>query len=146
MSEYFVSNRNESVRMFGPDWMEKTTYVHPLVPHLIFIPVFGYLLWTSPLAAGPSAGWFLVGLLVWTLIEYLLHRFAFHAPDEIMQEVHRIVAELPDGEAVVPNMPSLRHTIYFLFHGGRSPPEPFEECGLDETPDTLTCDAFPPCE
>jgi sterol desaturase/sphingolipid hydroxylase (fatty acid hydroxylase superfamily) len=117
MSEYFVSNRNESVRMFGPDWMEKTTYVHPLVPHLIYVPLIVWLLWTSPLSVGASVLWFLVGLLVWTLVEYLLHRFAFHAPDEIMEEVHRIVAELPPDQAVVPNMPTFRHTIYFLFHG-----------------------------
>ncbi len=34
-----------------------------------------------------------------------------------MDKVHEIVASLPVDEAVVPNMPSLRHTIYFLFHG-----------------------------
>ncbi|MBK5098075.1 MAG: sterol desaturase family protein [Gemmatimonadetes bacterium] len=117
MNEYFVSNRNESVRMFRPDWMEKTTYVHPLVPHVIYVPLIIFLLWTSPLSIGASVMWFLIGLLVWTLIEYLLHRFAFHAPDEVMDKVHEIVAGLPVDEAVVPNMPSLRHTIYFLFHG-----------------------------
>ena len=37
--------------------------------------------------------------------------------DEIMEKVHEIVAGLPVDEAVVPNMPTIRHTIYFLFHG-----------------------------
>lgn len=117
MSEYFVSNRNESVRMFRSDWIERTTYVHPIVPHILYIPLIVFLLWTSPLSVGASVMWFFIGLLVWTLIEYLLHRYAFHAPHPIMDKVHEIVAGLEPGEAVVPNMPTLRHTMYFLFHG-----------------------------
>jgi len=117
MSEYFVSNRNESVRMFRADWMERTTYVHPLVPHVLYIPVIVFLLWTSPIPAGQTFLWFVAGLLVWTLIEYLLHRFAFHAPDPVMEKAHEIVAGLEPGEPVVPALPSFRHVIYFLFHG-----------------------------
>lgn len=44
MSEYFASNRDRSVRMFRPDWMENTPYVHPVVPHVIYVPVIVFLL------------------------------------------------------------------------------------------------------
>lgn len=35
--------------------------------------------------------------------------------------------------------------LNFLFSAGAEPAAPFEECGLDPTPDELTCDAFAPC-
>ncbi len=117
MSEYFVSNRDESVRMFRSDLLERTTYVHPWVPHLIYVPVVIALLWLSPLSLGGSALYFAIGLLIWTFIEYLLHRFAFHAPDEVMRETHQISAGLELDQAVIPELPTFRHVVYFIFHG-----------------------------
>jgi sterol desaturase/sphingolipid hydroxylase (fatty acid hydroxylase superfamily) len=117
MGEFYVSNRDESVRMFRSDLLEKTTYVHPLVPHMIYVPIVVALLWISPLGVAASAGWFLVGLLIWTFLEYLLHRFAFHAPDEVMKKTHEISASLELDQPVIPELPSLRHVIYFIFHG-----------------------------
>ena len=117
MSEYFVSNRDESVRMFRSDLLERTTYVHPWVPHLIYVPVVIALLWLSPLSLGGSALYFAIGLLIWTFIEYLLHRFAFHAPDEVMKETHKISAGLELDQAVIPELPTFRHVVYFIFHG-----------------------------
>jgi sterol desaturase/sphingolipid hydroxylase (fatty acid hydroxylase superfamily) len=117
MGEYFVSNRDESVRMFKSDLLESTTYVYPWVPHLIYVPIIAVLLWVSPLGVLASTFYFAIGLLIWTFIEYLLHRFAFHAPDEIMKETHEISAGLALNEPVIPALPSLRHVIYFIFHG-----------------------------
>ena len=117
MSEYFVSNRDESVRMFRSDLLERTTYVHPWIPHLIYVPVVIALLWLSPLSLGGSALYFAIGLLIWTFIEYLLHRFAFHAPDEVMRETHQISAGLELDQAVIPELPTFRHVVYFIFHG-----------------------------
>ncbi|OQC19371.1 MAG: Prolyl oligopeptidase family protein [Planctomycetes bacterium ADurb.Bin069] len=37
-------------------------------------------------------------------------------------------------------------TLGFLFAQGKNPPPPFAACGVDPTSDTLTCDAFPPCD
>ena len=117
MGEYFVSNRDESVRMFRSDLLERTTYVHPLVPHLIYIPILLALLVFSPLGAVASAGYFVLGLFLWTFLEYLLHRFAFHAPDEVMKQTHEISASLELNQPVIPELPTLRHVIYFIFHG-----------------------------
>lgn len=117
MGEFYVSNRNESVRMFKSDLLERTTYVYPWVPHLIYVPIVIVLLWISPLGLAASALYFAVGLLIWTFIEYLLHRFAFHAPDEVMRKTHEISASLELNQPVIPELPTLRHVIYFIFHG-----------------------------
>ncbi|MBN1442902.1 MAG: hypothetical protein JXA90_09340 [Planctomycetes bacterium] len=36
--------------------------------------------------------------------------------------------------------------LQLLFLGGPPPEEPFPGCGLDESPDALSCDAYSPCE
>lgn len=117
MNKHFVSNKDESVRMFGSDFLERFTRVHPLVPHLLFVPVVVLSLWNSGVGPLASAFLFLGGLFLWTFVEYLMHRFVFHAPDHVMEETHDIVATLQPGEAVVPKLPTWRHTFYFIAHG-----------------------------
>jgi sterol desaturase/sphingolipid hydroxylase (fatty acid hydroxylase superfamily) len=117
MSKHFVSNKDESVRMFRSDALERFTHVHPAVPHLIYVPLVLLLLWVSSVPAGTAALLVLGGLLLWTLVEYVLHRFVFHAPDAVMSGTHDIVASLEPGEAVIPKLPGLRHLSYFLMHG-----------------------------
>ena len=117
MGEFHVSNRDESVRMFRSDLLERTTYVHPLVPHLIYVPIVIALLWISPVSVGATVLYFAIGLLTWTFLEYLLHRFAFHAPEEVMKGTHEICASLELEQPVIPELPTLRHVIYFIFHG-----------------------------
>ncbi len=36
-------------------------------------------------------------------------------------------------------------TLYYLFRRGSAPTAPFVACGPDPTPDSLACDAYPPC-
>ena len=108
MGEYFVSNRDESVRMFKSDLLERTTYVRPWVPHLIYVPIVIALLWISPVGLGASVLYFAIGLLIWTFIEYLLHRYAFHAPDEVMKKTHEISASLELNQPVIPELPAAR--------------------------------------
>lgn len=117
MNKHFVSNKDESVRMFGSDFLERFTRVRPWVPHVLFIPVILYFLWRSGVGPGATALLFLGGLFLWTFVEYMMHRFVFHAPDHVMAETHEIVAALAPGEAVVPKLPTWRHTFYFISHG-----------------------------
>jgi hypothetical protein len=35
--------------------------------------------------------------------------------------------------------------LSFLFLGGRAPPPPFPDCGIDPTDDALTCELYPHC-
>ncbi len=106
-----------TVRMFRSDFMERLTHVQPWVPHLIYIPLVTLCLWKAPTAPARTALLFAVGLLLWTLTEYLMHRFVFHWPDDIMNETHEVVESLPPGEAAIPRMPSWKHLAYFIGHG-----------------------------
>ena len=78
----YVSNKNESVRMFKSGFMEFFSHVHPITPVVIYVPVIGYLLylafWQNGLSIWTTAGIFLVGALIWSFFEYVMHRFLFH--------------------------------------------------------------------
>ncbi len=74
----------KSVRLFKNDFMESLTHVHPVVPLLFWSPVVIFLLWRSIVVHGLPIGQIAalapLALVVWTLTEYLLHRFVFHFP------------------------------------------------------------------
>lgn len=96
MPKNFVSNKDETVRMFENNFLEKFSRVHPSVPLIIFLPIIIYLLYMGlfyydyryytvfPL--------FFLGLVVWSITEYTLHRFLFHfnAKSEFGKKVHFI--------------------------------------------------------
>jgi 4-hydroxysphinganine ceramide fatty acyl 2-hydroxylase len=82
MAQRFVSNKNESVRMFESSFMEFFSHVHPATPLVIYLPVIGFMLdlavrqRAQPI--GAVLGLCLLGLLIWTLVEYTMHRWVFH--------------------------------------------------------------------
>jgi sterol desaturase/sphingolipid hydroxylase (fatty acid hydroxylase superfamily) len=67
-------------RMFESDLFEFFSRTPFWVPIALFVPIIGgTTAWSAQIAGlGPTAGMFAVGLLVWTLLEYWLHRVAFH--------------------------------------------------------------------
>lgn len=82
MPKNYVSNKDETVRMFESDFMEFFSRVHWSVPLYFYLPVIFYLLYDSAVLAGLPAlsifYWSIFGLAIWTLTEYVLHRFVFH--------------------------------------------------------------------
>ena len=74
----------DSVRLFKSDFLERFTHSHPIVPLLIWTPVIGFLIYRSFAVHQNSVLEFLaygfLGLFVWSLAEYVLHRFVFHYP------------------------------------------------------------------
>ncbi|RCH56010.1 fatty acid hydroxylase [Mucilaginibacter hurinus] len=82
MKKNFVSNSPESVRMFKSNFLESLSKVHFYVPLIIFIPVIAvssyYALFVNNLGVALFFGLVLAGLFVWTLTEYVMHRFVFH--------------------------------------------------------------------
>lgn len=72
----------DSIRIFKNPILEATTHVHPIVPLVLWLPFVAYLIYKSYAELGYShlqmATCAIAGLLVWTLTEYLLHRFIFH--------------------------------------------------------------------
>lgn len=81
MKKLYISNSSESVRMFKSNWMEALSKVHFTVPLFIYIPVIAFMTWQA-FAKGISAGYYFLflasGLIIWTITEYILHRFIFH--------------------------------------------------------------------
>ena len=92
----FVSNSEESVRMFKSDVFEALSKVHFTVPLYLFIPAIVYCIYRSIRSELPIWQYPLViifGFLVWTLVEYVMHRYVFHfeLPGKIGARVHFIV-------------------------------------------------------
>lgn len=81
MKQLYVSNKNESVRMFESRFMEFFSHVHPATPVVLYVPVIGYMLYRAVVAEMSIlsiVALFLLGVLFWTLLEYVVHRYVFH--------------------------------------------------------------------
>ena len=96
MAKNFVSNKDETVRMFENPVLESLTRIHFTVPLFIFVPVilyFGYQsIFIYQLGFTGIAAYIVYGLAVWTLTEYVMHRFVFHwmPPGKIGERIHFI--------------------------------------------------------
>ncbi|MFL6539557.1 MAG: fatty acid hydroxylase, partial [Chthoniobacterales bacterium] len=80
-SQHFVSNRNESVRMFRSDLLEFFTHIHWSMPLWIYVPLAGWMFYLSAqrgLSAGGIVALVVCGLVIWSFAEYTMHRFVFH--------------------------------------------------------------------
>lgn len=82
MAKNFISNSQESTRMFKSDFLEALSKVHYLVPVYIFVPVIlasTYMaFFVKHIGALVYIEYFFIGLFVWTFTEYIMHRFVFH--------------------------------------------------------------------
>lgn len=82
MLKNYVSNKDETIRLFENDFLEALSRVHWTVPLWIFVPIILFLLFRGfyiyYLSITSSLLLVLSGLFVWTFIEYFLHRFIFH--------------------------------------------------------------------
>ena len=91
-----INHDETPIRLFKSDFMEFFTHITPQAILVIWLPVVVWLLVTSRgIGAGLLVLVFLLGLFIWTLAEYTLHRFVFHFP---------------------PKTPRMER-ITFLFHG-----------------------------
>ena len=81
MKKNYVSNSEESIKLFKNDLFNSLSKVHFTVPLYIFIPAilfFSYQSFAEGITVAPFALHFLAGLIIWTITEYFLHRFVFH--------------------------------------------------------------------
>ena len=82
MPKNYISNDSQSTRMFKSSFMESLSKVHYTVPLFIYVPVIGFFIYRSFFVKHNTAGWFfiylLAGIFIWTITEYLLHRYIFH--------------------------------------------------------------------
>ena len=82
MNKLFVSNKNETIRMFESNFMEFFSHVHPATPVILYGPIIALMLYLAFVQKGLSflavLGFFVIGVLTWTLLEYVIHRYVFH--------------------------------------------------------------------
>ncbi|MBM4456895.1 MAG: fatty acid hydroxylase [Chloroflexi bacterium] len=96
-----INHSSTPIRLFESDFLEFFTHISPITVLVIWLPVAGYSLTVGvlglPAAASPAIApaAFILGLFVWTLAEYTLHRFVFHYE---------------------PKTPA-QERVFFLFHG-----------------------------
>lgn len=79
MSAKFVSNKDETTRLFENPILEALSHVHPITPFVVYVPITLILIsmsWNMTILALVMS--VISGLFFWTLFEYLLHRFVFH--------------------------------------------------------------------
>lgn len=126
MKKNYISNKDESARMFKSSFLEAFTKVHWSVPLFIFVPFIGYLfynMWISnSLSIGTSFLWILAGLFVWSVTEYVLHRFIFHQelPGKLGARIHFIVHgvhhDYPNDSKRLVMPPALSLPLAYLFY------------------------------
>ena len=77
-----VPRSHESLRVFDHPMLEALTHVHPATPLLLWGPIVLWLIWRSfaihHLRVAAVVGFALLGLFIWSVSEYLLHRYLFH--------------------------------------------------------------------
>ena len=113
-----IKNKGQA-RLFRNDYMEMMTKTHPVVVYTMYFPVIAFMLYYGA-AHKAIAPWtefllFLSGTLVWTLFEYIMHRYLFHMYVEsprakkIVYTMHGVHHEYPrDKERLfMPPVPSL---------------------------------------
>lgn len=126
MKKLFVSNKDESARMFKYDWMELFSKVHFSVPLFLYVPVVGvflYLAFTNPeMGVLAVVGLFVAGAFSWTAAEYFLHRFVFHyePTSDWGQRVHFLVHgvhhDYPNDSKRLVMPPPISVPLAFLFY------------------------------
>ena len=123
----YVSTKNETVRMFDSDFMEFFSRVHPLIPFILYLPVVGFMLWVALWRQGfpvfVVVGLFLLGILLWTLTEYLIHRYIFHYEPKtrvgkrLHYIIHGVHHDYPNDARRLVMPPSVSVPLAFLFYG-----------------------------
>jgi sterol desaturase/sphingolipid hydroxylase (fatty acid hydroxylase superfamily) len=79
-----IDHSDEPVRLFRSNLLEFFTHISPVVVLIIWVPVAIFFVWRSVLALPAGASWLqipvgvLLGVFIWTLTEYMVHRFVFH--------------------------------------------------------------------
>jgi len=80
MEKRFKSTSKESVRMFKNDILEMGSKVHWSIPIFVYVPIVSFLFYIGSDSFQSIKSFLLSfsGLLMWTFVEYVLHRFVFH--------------------------------------------------------------------
>ncbi|MEA4812012.1 MAG: sterol desaturase family protein [Anaerolineaceae bacterium] len=78
-----LNSDEQPLRLFESDFLEFFTHINPLVVLILFTSIIVYFLWVG-VKANPGTLWWrvavtwLMGIFIWSPVEYILHRFVFH--------------------------------------------------------------------
>src|SRR5438045_2986065 len=75
----YISNKNETVRMFESDFMEFFSRVHPATPLILYLSVIGYMLYFSlrqRLLSFVAVVALVFGYVCYDMLHYATHHFA----------------------------------------------------------------------
>lgn len=124
-----INHSPEPIRLFRSDFLEFFTHIHPAVVLLLFVPVVVFFLVRAIRDFGPTGSLlpvaigYLGGLLLWSLAEYLLHRYVFHFEPkaEWLQRVwyliHGVHHEQPQCKTRLVMPPILSIPLALLHYG-----------------------------
>ncbi|MBN1261664.1 MAG: sterol desaturase family protein [Anaerolineae bacterium] len=125
-----IVDSKEPIRLFKSDFLEFFTHIHPAVIMIIWLPVAVFFLVRAVqqhMTAGVSAlrivAGFVIGVAVWTLAEYVLHRFVFHfRPQTPSQErlsflFHGVHHAQPRSKTRLVMPPAVSIPLALLFYG-----------------------------
>ncbi len=119
--------QQESIRLFDSPLLEAMTHVHPIIPLVMWGPFCTWLFYRAAIIKQNTGSDFilfgLLGLFVWTLTEYAVHRYLFHYPAKsnfgkrMVFLFHGIHHDQPDDPTrlVMPPVPAV--LLMGLFYG-----------------------------
>ncbi len=124
-----INHSNVPIRLFKSDFLEFFTHISPITVLVIWVPVAAYFLYRAVAGLTPGAGWghipagFLLGIIIWSFAEYMLHRFVFHyEPKTERQEkifflFHGVHHAQPQLKTRLVMPPVVSIPLAFLFYG-----------------------------
>lgn len=129
MAEVHIHRDKEPIRLFKSDFLEFFTHIHPAVVAAIWLPVIGYLVFIALSGRAAGGPWIhipagiLIGMAVWTLAEYVLHRFVFHFPARTPRQerlaflFHGVHHAQPMSKTRLVMPPAVSIPLSLLFYG-----------------------------
>lgn len=129
MAQSSFNHSDVPIRLFKSATLEFFTHIHPAVVVVIWVPVAVFFLAQAVIDRPAGMGnayipiGFLLGLLVWTFVEYSLHRFVFHFParspwlQRLVYLFHGIHHQQPQCKTRLVMPPVVSIPLAMLFYG-----------------------------
>jgi dihydroceramide fatty acyl 2-hydroxylase len=126
---YPIDHSDTPIRLFQNDFLEFFTHISPVTVVVIWLPFAVYMMARGIVFRPAGASWFfipaafLIGLFIWTLSEYLLHRFVFHfrprnpTQERIIYLFHGIHHHQPQCKTRLVMPPVVSIPLAFIFYG-----------------------------
>jgi sterol desaturase/sphingolipid hydroxylase (fatty acid hydroxylase superfamily) len=129
MTHHPIDHSDTPIRLFKSDFLEFFSHISPVTVTVIWLPLAVHFLvravvdWTVPAFPWHVLLGFVLGLLLWTISEYLLHRFVFHfnAKGKTMQRIvylfHGIHHHQPQCKTRLVMPPIVSIPLALVFYG-----------------------------